>query len=330
MAGRAFAFADPEIIRLARTEFVPACADDWYQCRRRDAEGRFWKRIISQGPRSVDALTHQGIYVFTADGELLAFKNAGQDVNATRDQIAMAMRKWNALPAERRKPGAIAIPEHGQPDRNYSRTPPDGGLIIRVHARILDRKGDGYVKGSCDFAGGDRAARDFLWLDSRDVNAIAMIQGTRGHKAALPNALVRRILRFHLVDNTRGEPEFWMPEDVRSSAMIATIEDMSTEGVTLRIDGEALLATDADQDKADRGYEVKLTGKIRVSAERVIKRFELVAIGDHWGSAKHTRNGERPGRGLLGITFELADPKITSNRVAPQGARDAVAYFRPN
>lgn len=325
-----FAFADPEIIRIATTEFVPVCADDWYQRRRSDAEGAFWKRITSQGPRSADAPTHQGIYIFTADGELLAFKNAGQDVQATRDQIALATRKWNTLPAERRKPGAIAIPEHGQPDRNYSRTPPDGGLIIRVHARLLDRKGDGYVKGSCDFAGGDRAARDFLWLDSRDVNAIAMIRGSTGHKAALPNSLVRRIFRFHLVDNTRGEPEFWTPEDVRSNVMVATVVDTAAEGVTLRIDGEALLATDADPAKADRGYEVKLRGNVRVSAAGSIEQFELVAIGDHWGSATFTRKGERPGRGLLGITFELADPTIAANRVAPQGARDAVAYFSPN
>ena len=39
MAGRAFAFADPEIIRLAQTAFVPVSADDWYQRRRKDAEG---------------------------------------------------------------------------------------------------------------------------------------------------------------------------------------------------------------------------------------------------------------------------------------------------
>jgi hypothetical protein len=327
VAGRAFAFADPEIIALAKTKFVPACADDWYQRRRKDAEGEFWKKVNAQGPRGAGSGTKQGIYVFTADGELLAFKNAGQDVQATRDQLATALRKWNALPADRRKAGGLVIPDHGPLDSNYSRTPPKGGSILRVHARILDRKGDGFEKGSCDFAGGDRAARDFLWLDAGDVKSLAAIQGDVGHTAQLPAAIARRILRFHLVDNTRGEPEAWKPEEVRSSAWTATVEAATKDGTTLRIDGEALLSTHADPAKAERGYEVKLRGTVRLSPSKGIERFELVAIGEHWGSATITRKGERPGRGLLGITFELADPAVPANRVAPQGARDLMAYF---
>lgn len=327
MAGRAFAFADPEIIALAKTKFVPACADDWYQRRRKDAEGEFWKTVNSQGPRGAGSGTKQGIYIFTADGELLAFKNAGQDVQATRDQLATGLRKWNALPAERRKAGGLAIPDHGPLDPNYSRTPPKGGAIARVHARILDRKGEGYEKGTCDFAGGDRAARDFLWLDAADVKALAAIRGDAGQSAPLPAALARRILRFHLVDNTRGEPEAWKPGEIRSSDWTVTVEAATRDGTTLRIDGGALLSTDANPAKAERGYEVKLRGTVRASAAKGIERFELIAIGDHWGSATFTRKGERPGRGLLGISFELVDASVPANRVAPQGARDEMAYL---
>ena len=65
VAGRVFAFADAEIIRLAKTRFVPACADDWYQRRRSDATGEFWKKVYKQGPRKNESSTHQGIYIFT-------------------------------------------------------------------------------------------------------------------------------------------------------------------------------------------------------------------------------------------------------------------------
>ncbi len=327
MAGRASAFADPEIIHLAKTAFVPASADDWYQRRRADAEGAFWKSICAQGPRAADAPTHQGIYAFTADGELLAFKNAGQDAKATREQLKRALEKWNALPVERRKPGAVAIPNRGPLDPNFSRTPPDGGAIVRIFARILDKKGDGYVKGTCDFAGGDRAARDFLWLTADDVKALAAIRAEVGSTANLPAPIAGRILRFHLVDNTRGEPEAWTKEQVRSSALTMTVTAVTPAGVELRIDGEALLATDADAAKADRGYEVKIRGKLHIAADKTLEYFELVAVGDHWGAGTFTEKGERPGRGVLGITFELADPKVPANRVAPQGARDLGQYY---
>ena len=50
MAGRVSAFADREIIRLAAEDFVPVTADDWYQRRRQDAEGEFFRKVADQGP----------------------------------------------------------------------------------------------------------------------------------------------------------------------------------------------------------------------------------------------------------------------------------------
>ena len=174
MAGRASAFADPEIIELAKTTFVPACADDWYQRRRQDAEGEFWKKVYMQGPRATGSGTRQGIYTLTADGELLAYKNAGQSAKSTRDQLALALRKWNALPEARRKPGGVKVEARGKLDPNFSRTPPAGGLIVRVHARILDKKDDGYFTGlpliNSDPDTGVGFGARVLWFDngSRD------------------------------------------------------------------------------------------------------------------------------------------------------------------
>ena len=162
MAGRAFAFADPEIIRLAQTEFVPVSADDWYQRRRKDAEGEFFRKVASQGPRKGEGGgTRQGIYVLTADGELLAFKNAGQDVKVTLEQLRQGLQKWNALPASRRDAGAVKVEPHGKLDATYTRIVPEAGLVARVHARILDKTADGYAKGVTEVGGGDKASRDF-------------------------------------------------------------------------------------------------------------------------------------------------------------------------
>jgi hypothetical protein len=321
VAGRAFAFADPEVLHLAKTAFLPACADDWYQRRRTDAEGRFWKRITAQSPRSADAPTHQGIYVLTADGELLAFKNAGQSAAATREQLAYGLRKWNDLPDARRKPGSITIPDHGPLDPIFSRTPPEGGAIVRVHTRILDRAGVGYRKGTCDTPGADRAARDFLWLTADDVKSLTSLPAIVGHEAELATPIIDRLVRFHLVDNTRGEPEFWTRADVHEQSFRMFVTKIAADGTEMRLDGEAHLDSDHF-----RGYEARLFGRIRIGPNRSIERFDLVAIGDHWGAGAFTK-GERPGRSLLGISFELVDPAIPTNRIAPQAARNPAEYF---
>ena len=329
VAGRAFAFADPEIIAQLQTVFVPVCADDWYQRRRKDAEGRFFLKVAAQTDRKgTGDYTRQGIYCLTADGELLAFKNAGNNVKATREQLAYALRKWAALPAGRRDPGAVTVPPHGPLDPAYTRTPPAGGLIARVHTRILDRNGDDFVKGSCAFAGGDKSARDFLWVTADEVAALAPAKAEPGFSYPLPAKVADRILRFHLVDNTRGEPAFWAKKDVRDHALTLTVTAATTDAIDLRLDGTALLATDADPNKADRGYDVRMLGTVRYRpATGTGDRFEITALGEHWGTSEVEGRGGRPGRTLLGITFGLVDPKVSANRVAPEGARLKAEYF---
>jgi hypothetical protein len=328
VAGRVFAFADSEIIELAKTKFIPACADDWYQRRRTDATGEFWKKVYKQGPRKAEAGTHQGIYVFTADGELLAFKNAGQDVKATREQLAFGLRKWDNLPEARRKPGGVTIEDHGKPDANYSRTPPEGGLIVGVHARILDQKDGDYVKAPCEFVGGDRASRDFLWINADEVKQLVPQETKVSHTFDVPAKVAERIVRFHLVDNTRGEPPLWKREEIRSQTMKLTVSSVTDDSVELKLTGSVVLASEADVMKSERGYEPQLVGKLRYRpAKKTFDEFEIAALGHHWGAGTFTRVGVRPGKGLLGIAFGLVDPTVSANRVSPQGNREMGSYW---
>src|SRR5215211_689002 len=103
------------MIRLASKEFVPVSADDWYQRRRDDAEGEFFRKVADQGPRKgKGGSTRQGIYCFTASGKL-------------------ALKRFEALPASEREPGSVKVPDHGKVDARYARTPPEGGLILRAY-----------------------------------------------------------------------------------------------------------------------------------------------------------------------------------------------------
>lgn len=313
---------------MAKEDFVPVTADDWYQRRRQDAEGEFFRKVASQGPRKGDGgATRQGIYVLTADGELLSWKNAGQNAEVTRDELKRALARYRKLPANRREPGAVTVGEPGKPDPNYTRTPPTGGLIVRVHTRILDRADDGYCKGACKSTGGDSAARDFLWLTRDEVRSLAPAKTEPGFTYDLPKPVADRIVRFHLIDNTRGEPPFWDRDHIRRSKLMLTVVRATPDAVELRLDGDALLATAADPATADRGYDVRLRGELRyLPAKQTIDRFDVAAVGEHWGEGTYTP-GARPGRSVLGVAFGPVAGDRPADRVPPQAAREVRRYF---
>jgi hypothetical protein len=314
---------------MATEDYVAVAADDWYQRRRDDAEGQFFRKVADQGPRKGEGgSTRQGIYCLTADGKLLAYKNAGQDANVMRDVLKQGLREWQKLPEERRKPSAVKIEDAGKTDSRYSRTLPPGGLVVNVYTRILDYNDQKELcHGTCKSLGGDRPARDHLWLTEADCKALVPAGLKKGDQLALPVKVAERILRFHLVDNTRGEPPHWTREQIRSQKLTLTVEEATATIVQLRLDGSALLATNADPAKADRGFDVRLVGAIQYDvAKKAIDRFDVVAVGDHWGEGTYTRRA-RPGRRPLGVAFELSSGKAPADQVPPQGARDLRTYL---
>src|SRR5205823_814686 len=81
--------------------------DDWYQRRRKDKEGEFFRALAeASGKRSH---TLQGIYLFVADGTPLNYKNSGQSAEFTRDMMREALAKFAKLPESQRKPGAVKV-----------------------------------------------------------------------------------------------------------------------------------------------------------------------------------------------------------------------------
>src|SRR5437667_2935092 len=135
---------------MAREDFIAVSADDWYERRRQDAVGAFFRKVADQGPRKGEGgSTRQGIYCLTADGKLLAYKNAGQNPEVMREALRQGLREWQKLPEERRKPGAVKVEDLTAVDRQYARTPPAGGLIVNVYTRILDHEKDSLCRGTC-------------------------------------------------------------------------------------------------------------------------------------------------------------------------------------
>jgi hypothetical protein len=337
--GRALAFSDPDIIKMASEQFVAVTSDDWYQRRRQDAEGEFFRKIAQAagktgGGQPSGGSTRQGIYCFTADGQLLAYRNAGQAPDVMRQVLRQALAKWNQLPEERRKPGAVKVEDDLQADKNYTRELPAGGIILNVWTRILDRdEKNEWTRGTCKFAGGDKAARDHMWLTEAEWRSLvpdvppSPLGGEGNKKFPLPAAMAQRLARFHLIDNTRGEPPMWRAEDIRKSELSLRVAEVTPNLVRLRLEGNVLLASRADPTQADRGFDVCVQGELRYNRDKkAFEQIDILAVGDHWGGGTFTP-GARPGRAPLGVCFELAKGDKPADRVPPQAARDN-GYFK--
>src|SRR5262245_2475187 len=244
------------MIRLASKEFIPVSGDDWYQRRRNDSEGEFFRKVADQGPRKGEGgSTRQGVYVFTADGKLLAYRNH-HDADVMRGVLQKALADFKQLPQAQRKPGAVKVADLPKVDAAFDRKLPKGGLVVNVFTRILDKDAAGaYCRGSCGFTGGDRAAPDHLWPAAEEGKALVPADPRKGASVPLPGRVAMRLLRFHLVDNTRGEPPAWERHEVRSHTLKLTVIDVTAQAVTLTLEGAALLATDDNPQKADRGFD---------------------------------------------------------------------------
>jgi hypothetical protein len=166
-----------------------------------------------------------------------------------------------------------------------------------------------------------------MWLTHLDWKSLVPENPMKGANFPLPEVIANRLARFHLVDNTRGEPPHWRSEDVRSRKLNLTIEDVSEGTVRMRLEGAVLLATDANVKLADRGFDVRLLGDLQYDRQRqAFERIDIVALGDHWGEG-HFTQGARPGKSPLGIVLELSHGGDPADQVPPQGAREIAEYL---
>jgi hypothetical protein len=295
---------------MAKEDFVPVALDDWYQRRRQDAEGAYFKKVYSQDASRAapDRPNRQGIYCFTASGKLLEVKNAGQLIGVTRDSMRDALTKWEALPEEERAPGAVKVPAMKYPDNRYVPAKPEQGcLVLDVFTRVFDFDAQGEpCKARSATPGGDWAARDKMWVFEPEWKRLVPAGIKRGDTVPLPAALVQRLVAFHFRDNTTGQAPRWERSQIRKCDLKLTVEEAGAAGVKLRLDGVAVMATDADVDRSERGIELQLLGYLDYdTAKATLTRFDVVALGRNWGRASDTGEG-RAGKGPIGFTVQLA------------------------
>ena len=289
MLDRASTFSDPEVVKLLKTKFVPVAIDQAYQRRQKDTEGRFYQKIANQGPRKVGdgGPTTQGLYTAAADGSFLGYNN-----NRGPGRVLKMMRE--AL-AKFESPAVDAI-DPGKPDRRFNYGPPEGGLVVRVNSKVLGGYEETDDPWRLMFQQG--IGRDNFWVRKDEHDALV--------RGELPASFVTRMARFHLVDNTRGEPPMWKPEEIIKSEVV--IEDG-------KLRGKVHLRNGAN----DREFKADLFGFVTVKNGKVT-RFDVLAKGLYRGEGRFTKRapeGEFP----FAVAFRLADGSDIADEIPPQGSR---------
>jgi hypothetical protein len=348
--GRAPAFWSEENTRLIRDHFVAVSVSNFDQGRD-DAVGRF---IRDAGMKFPGAGGSQ--WAVTAAGKVLAANNHdGLGFN-----VKKALEKWNALPAAERAPGAVKVGDLGAADAKRALpTPPEGGLILKVYYRAFMRDGDRlrYVTGKDlwhDETGKkteeafDRlypgrlttaqAQPDHLWLTEAEWKSLLPADPKKGDSAAVPAGVKDRFIRWHLNPLTvYGETNALDPKAVHAGELKLTVEAVSPSSVRLRLDGFARLGDEAPRDVAegkrasvDRwGYEPRVLGFIDYDrAKKAITRFDVVALGEHFGRLGICDSATRVGLQPLGISFELVTGDAPADRIPPGRTPTAKSYFK--
>ncbi|MGC6465905.1 MAG: hypothetical protein ACON5N_09990 [Akkermansiaceae bacterium] len=305
MADRLLVFADAEVQKLLNEEFIAVAGDDWYQRKKKGDEGQFYRKVVEQGPRKGNG-TRQGHYVFTADGLLLGFNN-NRGPERRLKMMLEALAKWKALPAAERTLKVAAV---AKGDEQHRRTLPEGGQVVKVYTRALEKKGDRLVALGEDKVG-NQTAVDHLWLRKTELKELESLIAKGGGE--FPDWFSKRVARFHLRDNTRGEPEEWRKEHILKWS--------------LKVDSKGQVSGEFEMQKKEGklGFQGAIKGELAFEDGK-LTRFDWLVLGDQWGEGTYTR-GARSGKTPLGQVFQLTDASQPKDCIPPQSIRWEKGYW---
>lgn len=340
--GRAPRWWTEENVKIIRDYFVAVSVSNFDQDRK-DAVGEFIRAAGMQFPGAGGSR-----WFVTADGKVL-----GQSPKE-------ALGKWFRLPKSERSPGAVKVGELGAVDvQRTGPTLPAGGLIVKIHYRAFMRNSSGqrrYVVGKDlwhDEEGKkseeqfDRlypgsittpqAQPDHMWLTEAEWKSLMPATPRPGDKVPLPATLTDRIIRWHLNPLTvYGETNALGSKEVRAAELRLTVAAVAPTAVLLRLEGLAKLGKEPPAAVLNSkiacidqwGYEPRLLGFIEYDPQQQqLTRFDIVALGDHFGRLGICDSASRIGLQPLGITFELVKNPRPADRVPPGRTPSSRTYF---
>ena len=298
-------------------------------------EQALFRHLEAQVDSEWMSTSRQGMYVFSVSGQLLGSEVLREDYDDAMTRVEpvstlmrSALATYSGLDeGERLEPhdriaafdGTVSQVNAFDDERQSA------ALMLRVTGRDLPR--DGTFEPHLWSAGGRWTPRsafnlDYAWFRADEARSFLPEVLEVGEVSDVDEAIVVRLARFHFLNNVRCHTAVpHAREDVEVSELASRVLEVTDGVVTIRMEGRVRAAHVARTEWEKEwhgmdpiGFEGRLLGRAmwNVALER-FTRFELVALGDRFGSDA-TRPGEP--KTPIGFALELAE-EHESDLVAP-------------
>ncbi|HIF33013.1 MAG TPA: hypothetical protein EYQ75_15315 [Planctomycetaceae bacterium] len=233
---------------------------------------------------------NQGHYAVTPSGELLA-SSSNTDPKALAELMKQALEKWAELPREKRLLSKAPDPKSAENWRRMEALYPEDGLALRVVAR--DQKRERWPDSNLDYA----------WFRKDEARAFFSAEPTKDAQHEVPSELVRRLARFHLIDNVHAlNYTFFPKEAIEKARLTSTVVRVDGDLVSLSFEGESRASMVSPK---KIGYAPKLLGRAKYNLkDQKFVSFELVAVGLRWGLGSCNQR-HNPAPAPMGIVLTL-------------------------
>jgi len=263
--------------------------------------------------------------VATAGGKVLGH---GDALRMREKELSKALEEFQALPEEERKP-KIEVPANVAPPRRQLPAPPANGLILKGHCCYVAPDESGRIQRAKAWYYRDNPDRwpvetqsDMLWLTEAEWKSLVPADPKKGDRADVALPLQKRFFCTIGIDYMEGSVNALLARETRLSL---TVESVTPESLTLRLDGTAKLGREFEEtpkaEKNTRGSELRVLGYVAVDrARKTITRFDVVGLGLAWGNKmeylhREIRLDANPW--MYGIAVELVEGRRPIDLVPP-------------
>ncbi len=269
---------------------MPATDEVWRLQNRKDDDCKLFMKFAVQGHYGAGPKTKQGIYAVTPSGLLLGALNSNNPARV----IAMlegALKKWAQTPIKSRY--LSSDPAKAKVPQRLAKYPADG-LVLKVISRDLPTatrpRGWKGVAWNVQYA----------WFRQSEVRQWLPARIEKGALHDVPRALVERLVRFHLIDNVRGQTLSYKKSEIKQAVLATQVTRIRRGMIYLRLRGES------ETKSGSRGFKAKLFGTARYDTRKQrFVSFKLVAKGIRTGATRYNFRQGDLGPAPLGIAFVL-------------------------
>lgn len=260
-------------------------------------------------PAGDEGNTAQGFFIVGADGKFYGWDNYHKTEHIMRF-LDEGLERFHANP-----PAKIAVSQQDL-EEHFCIVPEPDTSIVRVYTRIRP-----VPSGADDL--NNSVGRDFLWVLGDETKQISDTAHDDHSEFSLPPNLVARIVRFHMLDNVRGEPDHWQPGEIKDCVFTARMVHSNKDVKSYEFHGKF----SQQSRNGKRTFDGTIEGQFEIATNSPkMTKFRALANATASGASRFTP-GAPAGRFPVVIAMTEADDPLT--KIVPPHALDGWGeYFR--